>query len=175
MTDTMASPATPSERMMLLSLDGGGVKGISSLLILDRLMKKLREELIKRGGQHDLPTPEPWQVFDLAGGTSTGGLIALMLFRLRLSTETAITKFKKIAEDLFSPHIGPVNLHDFGDIGYWLGNAVLKAQALISDARFPSEPLETAIDELLEASVFETDRKLKGKSPLLNDGTRGRM
>lgn len=166
----MASNPTPSKRKILLSLDGGGVKGISSLLILDRVMAELKEELDKRGGQPGIP--KPCDVFDLAGGTSTGGLIALMLFRLQLDTQTAIAKFKKIAEDLFSPHIGSLNLHTLGEAGYWLGNIVLKVQALTSHARFPSEPLKAAIDNMLEVSEFPDDRRLKGKSLLLNNEAR---
>jgi patatin-like phospholipase/acyl hydrolase len=113
----MATPArhlTQSpKRLKLLSLDGGGVKGISSLLILHAIMKEVQELT----GQNDLPLPVDY--FDLAGGTSTGGLIALMLFRLRMGTIEAIRKFKEIAQELFSPRIGPINLHDLGVAGYY--------------------------------------------------------
>ncbi|KAI9730662.1 MAG: hypothetical protein M1834_005630 [Cirrosporium novae-zelandiae] len=51
----------------LLSLDGGGVRGLSSVMILKHLMDGLNH---KRGSQEKL---EPWQVFDMIGGTSTGG------------------------------------------------------------------------------------------------------
>jgi hypothetical protein len=47
--------------------DGGGVRGLSSLMILQRIMGEL----------NDMRAPdevlEPWQVFDMIGGTSTGG------------------------------------------------------------------------------------------------------
>jgi len=159
--------------MILLSLDGGGVKGISSLLIIDRIMEKLGEKLGEKKKQDHIP--QPWEVFDLAGGTSTGGLIALMLFRLRLDTKKAIEKFEKIAQELFSPKVGDINLHDYGVAGYWLGNLVLHVQAATSPSRFPSEPLEKAIEDMLEASVFAEDRQLKGKSRLLNNEKQGRM
>lgn len=60
----------------ILSLDGGGVRGLSSLLILKRLMQE-----IQRKTKSDR-LPHPSEYFDLIGGTSTGGLIALMLGRL---------------------------------------------------------------------------------------------
>lgn len=60
----------------LLSLDGGGFRGLSSLLIVQRIMEQIRRET------HADVTPLPCQYFDLIGGTSTGGLIALMLGRL---------------------------------------------------------------------------------------------
>ena len=62
----------------ILSLDGGGVRGLSSLLIL----KEIMEEIQRQNGSLD--TPLPCDYFDLIGGTSTGGLIAVMLGRLRM-------------------------------------------------------------------------------------------
>jgi patatin-like phospholipase/acyl hydrolase len=62
----------------ILSLDGGGVRGLSSLLILRELM----EEIARR--KRSTETPLPCEYFDLIGGTSTGGLIAIMLGRLRM-------------------------------------------------------------------------------------------
>jgi hypothetical protein len=50
-------------RHCVLSLDGGGVRGLSSLAILDSLMRKINPE----------NPPKPCQVFDMIGGTSTGG------------------------------------------------------------------------------------------------------
>ena len=64
----------------ILSLDGGGVRGLSSLLILREVM----EEIGRRAGANE--TPRPCQYFDLIGGTSTGGLIAIMLGRLQMVT-----------------------------------------------------------------------------------------
>lgn len=51
----------------LLSLDGGGVRGISSLLILEHIMEKIRQ---KEGLDH---VPKPCNRFDMIGGTDTGG------------------------------------------------------------------------------------------------------
>src|ERR1700735_1756364 len=62
----------------ILTLDGGGVRGLSSLLILREIM----EEIGRQSGAER--TPLPCDYFDLIGGTSTGGLIAIMLGRLRM-------------------------------------------------------------------------------------------
>lgn len=59
-------PSTPQNdivRPILLSLDGGGVKGLSTLLILQELMRKIDSK----------NPPKPCHVFDMIGGTSTGG------------------------------------------------------------------------------------------------------
>jgi hypothetical protein len=50
-------------------LDGGGVRGLSTLLILQALMARVNEERMKDGQ----PTIKPCELFDLIGGTSTGG------------------------------------------------------------------------------------------------------
>jgi patatin-like phospholipase/acyl hydrolase len=56
----------------ILSLDGGGVRGLSSLFILREIMKDIEQQL----GAADV---KPCEYFDLIGGTSNGGLIAIML------------------------------------------------------------------------------------------------
>lgn len=81
-TDPVPSNIASPFRMELnhcprvLSLDGGGVRGLSSLLILREIM----EEIGRR--TESAETPRPSQYFDLIGGTGTGGIIAIMLGRL---------------------------------------------------------------------------------------------
>jgi patatin-like phospholipase/acyl hydrolase len=50
-----------------LTIDGGGIRGVSELIILDEIMKRV---------QHDMKLmdlPRPCDYFHLIGGTSTGG------------------------------------------------------------------------------------------------------
>lgn len=49
--------------LKLLSLDGGGVRGLSMLMIVAQLMEAV---------DLDAP-PKPCDYFDMIGGTSTGG------------------------------------------------------------------------------------------------------
>jgi patatin-like phospholipase/acyl hydrolase len=51
--------------IQVLSIDGGGIRGIIPAAILSEIQKRLGKEL--------------WQTFDLIAGTSTGGIIALGL------------------------------------------------------------------------------------------------
>ena len=67
-----------SHQPRVLALDGGGVRGLSSLVILREIM----EEVQRRAKMNE--TPHPCTYFDLIGGTSTGGLIAIMLGRLQM-------------------------------------------------------------------------------------------
>lgn len=58
-----------STGLCLLSLDGGGVRGLSTLYILKSIMDRLNYERKTA----NLPPAKPCEVFDLIGGTSTGG------------------------------------------------------------------------------------------------------
>ena len=68
-TKTSEGPPLDEAGLCLLSLDGGGVRALSTLLILKRLMDRtntVRKEL-------GLNPVKPWELFDLIGGTGTGG------------------------------------------------------------------------------------------------------
>jgi len=70
--------------LRILSIDGGGIRGISPLYILKDLMAHLEEQ--RRATIPSPPTAplRPCDVFDLICGINTGGLIALMLGRLQM-------------------------------------------------------------------------------------------
>ena len=53
--------------LMGIVTDGGGVRGLASIIILKKIMKGVNAN---RASGTEL---EPWQVFDMIGGTSTGG------------------------------------------------------------------------------------------------------
>ncbi|KAL2263401.1 hypothetical protein VTK26DRAFT_6943 [Humicola hyalothermophila] len=92
----MNTCAEDYEPANLLCLDGGGVRGVSSLVILDEIMMKIQEI-------YNLPeTPKPCEFFHLIAGTSTGGLIAIMLGRLRMSTKEALQAYDSCAARIFS-------------------------------------------------------------------------
>ena len=47
--------------------DGGGVRGLSSLYLLEQLMQSVNDKA------HNDPPLKPYEYFDMIGGTSTGG------------------------------------------------------------------------------------------------------
>ncbi|KAF8967329.1 hypothetical protein BDZ97DRAFT_2073670 [Flammula alnicola] len=111
----------------LLSLDGGGIRGVSELTILHEIMSRVQA----RKGLAELP--KPCDYFHLIGGTSTGGLISIMLGRLQMTTEQAMEKYNLIAEKIFSNK-----------------NRKLKAQ----DGTFKSTTLKEEIQKVV-AGTFE--------------------
>ena len=64
-----ASPVTNESGLCLLSLDGGGVRGLSTLFILKAIMDRLNNER----KNNNLPRVKPCEIFNMIGGTSTGG------------------------------------------------------------------------------------------------------
>jgi len=62
------------------SLDGGGVRGLSILYILKRILEAINPE----------DPPKPCDYFHIICGTSTRGLIALMLGRMCLTMDECI-------------------------------------------------------------------------------------
>lgn len=130
--------------LCLLSLDGGGVRGLSTLYILKGLMTRLNHER----QQKDLPAVKPCEVFDLIGGTSTGGLIAIMLGRLEMDVGECISAYSTLMESVFAEK------SSWLQIG-WRGR--IKAQ-------FDSTRLRCAIEEVIT-------RQGASKADLFNDGS----
>ncbi|KAK3656319.1 hypothetical protein LTR56_003020 [Elasticomyces elasticus] len=83
--------------LCLLSLDGNGLRGLSTLYLLRSIMQLLNDERKARA----LDRVKPCEVFDLIGGTSTGGIIAIMLGRLEMDVDECITEYKKLMCNVF--------------------------------------------------------------------------
>lgn len=128
----------PWDKQCVLSLDGGGIRGYSSLIILRELMEKVRiietrDLSDKEKESHSSYDPHkympcvqnveatstdavniekkascgrscryiPAHYFDYVGGTSTGGLISIMLGRLRMSVDDCMLEYEKLSDDIF--------------------------------------------------------------------------
>ncbi|KAH6707866.1 acyl transferase/acyl hydrolase/lysophospholipase [Leptodontidium sp. MPI-SDFR-AT-0119] len=124
----------------LLSLDGGGVKGMAILLILKRLFRTIQRD------EHLPEMPRPCDYFDLIGGTSTGGIIAIMLGRLRMSIDDCIQVFRHISETVFKQNPS------------WF--ARVRGALLTGQPFFEAGRLEEAIRDVLTARGFGEDDKL---------------
>ncbi|EDN10954.1 conserved hypothetical protein [Histoplasma mississippiense (nom. inval.)] len=86
--------------LRVLSLDGGGVRGYSMLILLQELMHRTYVECEGKAPSRN-QIPKPCDHFDLIAGTGTGGLIALMLGRLRLDLETCKDVYVRMTRRVF--------------------------------------------------------------------------
>ncbi|KAF3179444.1 hypothetical protein TWF751_000297 [Orbilia oligospora] len=78
--------------LRVLCLDGGGVRGLSSLLIVKQIMQQIAP---------NVKNPRPCDYFDMISGTSTGGIIAIMLGRLQMSIDECIQAYRDMAKRVF--------------------------------------------------------------------------
>lgn len=91
---------TKGPPLRILSLDGGGVRGFSMLIILQELMHRTFVEIEGRAPKRN-EIPKPCDHFDLIAGTGTGGLIAIMLGRLRLDLDTCKDVYVRMTRRVF--------------------------------------------------------------------------
>ena len=80
--------------MKVLSIDGGGIRGIIPAMLLAEIEKRTGKEI--------------WEMFDLIAGTSTGGLLALGLVAPKLrqkkahySSEELINVYRNRGREIF--------------------------------------------------------------------------
>jgi patatin-like phospholipase/acyl hydrolase len=124
---------TYGKELCLLSLDGGGVRGLSTLQIIKQLMELIDPE----------NPPKPCDYFDMIGGTSTGGLIALMLGRLGMTVDEAIEAYTELSPKIFT------KLHHRVT---WKGKA---------QGRFDHTAIEEGVKALLVKKGYDEDTLLK--------------
>lgn len=151
----------------LLALDGGGVRGVASLIVLKEIMKRVQ----KRKGLKEECRPADY--FELAAGTSTGGIIGIMLFRLRMTASDAIDQYDIISKQVFSPKVYGWDLTRMmpNKVASWINNS----KTLVQSSRFDDSSLKKAIDQVVaKYGLDEQDRKLKGDAPLMHPHA-GRM
>ncbi|KAH7146805.1 hypothetical protein B0J13DRAFT_621750 [Dactylonectria estremocensis] len=126
----------PDNDIRLLALDGGGVRGLSSLMILQNLMSTI---------DPDSP-PKPCDYFDMICGTSTGGLIAIMLGRLRMTVDECIAAYTALSDKVFEKKSHRVKIN-----GQFQG-------------RFETVALEQAVKQILVDNGYSEDALLKDPS-----------
>ncbi|KAF2179657.1 FabD/lysophospholipase-like protein [Zopfia rhizophila CBS 207.26] len=137
----------PSAPLRLLSLDGGGVRGLASLLVLERLMNEisLSEKAAGRRAHDDNTPLKPCHYFDMIGGTSTGGIIAVLLGRLRMDVPTCIQIYNRLSKVVF---------------GKDYSVKMLGMKIPYRRTRFSSSVLEEAIKNVLLEQGFSKDERM---------------
>ncbi|KAG5634305.1 hypothetical protein H0H81_002476, partial [Sphagnurus paluster] len=116
--------------------DGGGIRGLSELMILGEIMERIKAE----NGLEE--APRPCEYFDIIGGTSTGGLVAIMLGRLGMSVQEAIAAYVRFARTVFS-----------------------RKKWFFQDGTFKASVLERAIKEIVGRHTGDTEARMKTDYP----------
>lgn len=73
----MMDSSRHSEPLKIITLDGGGLQAISTLLILNKVL----ETIAKENGVPVHRKPGPCDVFDTIAGIGAGGWLAILLGR----------------------------------------------------------------------------------------------
>ncbi|KAK0344855.1 hypothetical protein LTR02_007207 [Friedmanniomyces endolithicus] len=160
----------------ILALDGGGVRGYSSLLVLKDLMheiwlceKDLEDEQRERervtgdppGGL--IPDEEellPCHYFDFMFGTSSGGIIATLLGRLRLTVEQSLKFYRLLGENMFGRRRSRVPLAT----KYYHGPLEAAAKKIVRSC-YEEGTFRDGIDDLFPLDVDQFDDILKRTVP----------
>ncbi|KAL5417455.1 hypothetical protein PMIN06_007853 [Paraphaeosphaeria minitans] len=119
-------PRRSRDFKIILSLDGDGIRGLSQAFLVEALVGAICTKLDQN--------IDPYQIFDLVSGTSLGGMLGLMLSRLRMQAHSAREAYKLIAKEVFqdkkayfvslNPHAVPIQYHAQG-----VENAIKKVVA----------------------------------------------
>ena len=115
--------------------------------------------------KRNVPVVHPWEWFDMIGGTSTvlllffenwhhvsnliasnqGGLLAIMLGRLRMSIDECEEVYVELSQKIFAPHRSKANI-----VGQVLD--FVNAQG-----KFSSEALQAGIKDVVKGKGFSED------------------
>lgn len=131
-----ASVGQSGRSLCFLSLDGGGVRGLSSLHILKTLVECIDPD----------DPPKPCDLFDMIGGTSTGGLIAIMLGRLEMTVDECIAAYQAMSPQIFTKLHHRIGLR---------GNV---------QGRFDHSAIESAVKDILRKKGLREDELLRDSS-----------
>lgn len=89
----MAKLPKPTKPLKILTIDGGGIQGISTLLILNKLLNAIARN---NGVQNS--KPRPCDVFDVIAGIGPGGWLALLLGRFQMDVSAALAEWYNLID-----------------------------------------------------------------------------
>ncbi|KAH8832820.1 acyl transferase/acyl hydrolase/lysophospholipase [Flagelloscypha sp. PMI_526] len=88
----------------VLSLEGGGFRAGSILETLREMMNRLTADICAAtDSEIDV---RPCEIFDLIGGSGTGGIIAILIGRLGLTVDEAFQSYAELSEEIFKKGLG---------------------------------------------------------------------
>ncbi|MGX7667914.1 patatin-like phospholipase family protein [Flavobacterium pedocola] len=145
-----------AKKIRILSLDGGGIRGIITGVIL----KYIEEQLQKQ----DHPNAKIGDYFDLVAGSSTGGLLTALILspdnskRAKFSVETALDLYSKKGDSIFNVTFWDQMINPFGLFNEKISQNNLERQ--LAEV-FGSLELKSLIKPCLITSYDINSRKAK--------------
>ena len=129
-TESQSTDGKPSKKYRILSIDGGGIRGIIPAMILAEIEKRTQKPI------HSL--------FDLIAGTSTGGLISLGLTKPAPGSgpNSENPKAQYTAEDLINMYV------EYGGVIFyeaWYEQMLGPLEDLLNRPKFASEGREEVV------------------------------
>lgn len=115
----------PQHGWRILSLDGGGIRGLSTLFVIRNLLERVQ----RRTGLNRMPLPS--ECFDVICGVGTGGIIALLLGRLKFGIDDAVEAYLSISRKVF-------------------GQAKGALAVLMGKTRYSASKLESAMQDVIQ-------------------------
>lgn len=149
-------PRPRKDRFRILSVDGGGIRGLIPALVLVELERRVREESGEELALSDC--------FHLFAGTSTGGLIALGLTvpnrkrppRPRLTAEDLVRLYRDEGPRIFARSVW----QRIRTLGGWVGPKYsIDALKQVTEERFGDARLRRALRELVVTSYDMRNRE----------------
>lgn len=141
----MALLPKPHKPLRILTIDGGGLQGISTLLILDSLL-----DAVARHNRVPESKPRPCDVFDVIAGIGPGGWLALLLGRFQMDVSAALAEWYNLI-DCIAPRSRAEEIR----------------MRVLQHSYFDTDRLVEQIDELTE--FYQTDKHMFFTPP---EGTR---
>lgn len=130
-------PIQPTRSYRILSLDGGGIRGVFPAAFLARLEEHLEHPLVS--------------YFDLIAGTSTGGIVAIGL-GLGLSAKDVLRFYEERGPAIFDQH--------HGDLENWLRQNFRRVQHWFG-SKYNGAELRQALDDIIgERRLGESKTRL---------------
>ena len=89
----MSKLPKPAKPLRILTIDGGGLQGILTLLVLDKLLSA-----IALNNGVDDNKPRPCYVFDVIAGIGPGGWLTLLLGRFQMDVSSALAEWLNLID-----------------------------------------------------------------------------
>ncbi|KAI5812190.1 acyl transferase/acyl hydrolase/lysophospholipase [Pyronema omphalodes] len=145
----MSEISDPNRPFSILVLNGGGIRGYTSLCVLEELEDEVKRALV-RAGEADRYSEslKPCNIFNFIAGVSTGAIIAIMLGRLEMSIEECKVAYQQLSQKVFSDSTIRTTTRFFKTI-------IRRKDVDILAYRYSRKSLETVIHQFLEAQALD--------------------